>query len=121
MSKSAQFPFNLSEGFAGIGGPAKEALESMSHAYADWLSNANRVQTEMIRFMGDRFTKDANLISRFAGCRQPDEFLRLQAEAMTELASDYMQEGARIFTLFSDASRGTFEEFAKATKTKRTS
>ena len=113
MSKAAQSPFSLPEGFSGLTAATKESFDSMTHAYSEWLQNANRVQAEVIRFIGDRFNKDASLISRFAACRKPDEFLRLQADAMTELAGDYMQEGARIFSLFSDVSREAFGEFAK--------
>jgi len=115
MSKPAQFPFNLPEGFPGFPPAAKETFDSMSSAFSDWLHNANRMQAEMIRFMGDRFSKDVSLISRFASCRQPDEFLRLQAEAMSELASDFMQEGAKIAGMFSEASRESLGKVAKAT------
>jgi hypothetical protein len=114
MSKAAQSPFKLPDGFPAFAPAARESLESMTHAYSDWLQNANRVQAEVIRFIGERFSKDASMVSRFAGCRQPDEFLRLQSEAMTELAGDYMQEGAKLFALFSEASRETLDEFAKA-------
>jgi len=120
MSKAAaQFPFNLPDGFPGFPATTKASFDSMSHAFSEWLHNANRVQAEMIRFIGDRFSKDVDLISRFAGCKQPEEFLRMQAEALTELTGDYMQEGARIFGLFSQASKETLDEFAKATSSKR--
>lgn len=115
MSKSsAQFPFSLPEGFGSMAGNARESFEAMSRSYSEWLHNANRVQAEMIRFVNERFSKDMSLISRFAACRQPDELLRLQAEVVSELASDYMQEGARIFSLFSDTTKGAIESFGKA-------
>jgi Phasin protein len=119
MTKAAQFPFNLPEGFPNFSGTAKESLESMSKAYSEWLHNANRVQAEVIRFVGERFSKDVDLISRFSACKQPDEFMRLQAEALSELTSDYMQEGARIFGLFSEVSRETLGDIAKAASSKR--
>lgn len=108
MSKSQSFPFAFPEG-----------IPAVSKAYSDWLHNANRVQAEMIRFVGERFSKDLNLVSRFAACKQPDEFLRLQGEVMSELASDYMQEGARIFSLFGDASKQSLQSFAKTAGSKR--
>lgn len=113
MSKS-QSTIHLPEGSAWNTGVARETFDSVSHAYSEWLQNANRVQTEMIRFIGDRFSKDMNLITRFAGCKQPDEFLRLQAEAVSELASDYMQEGARILALFGEASKTGIGESTRA-------
>ena len=95
-------------------GATRESFESMSNAFSDWVQNANRVQTEMIRFIGDRFSKDLNLLSRLASCKQPEEFLRLQAEAMSEIASDYMQESAKLLALFGDASRSGAEDIARA-------
>jgi Phasin protein len=121
MSKSQSFPFVFPEGIPAFPGFNKDSFESVSKAYSDWLHNANRVQAEMIRFVGERFSKDLNLVSRFAACKQPDEFLRLQGEVMTELASDYMQEGARIFSLFGDASKQSLQSFTKAAGSKRSS
>src|SRR5215468_796469 len=112
MSK-AQSTNTLPEGNILNAGATRESFESMSNAFSDWLQNANRVQTEMIRFIGDRFSKDLSLISRFASCKQPDEFLRLQAEAMSEIANDYMQEGAKLIAMFGEASRTGAEELAR--------
>ena len=100
-------------------GATRESFESMSNAFSDWVQNANRVQTEMIRFIGDRFSKDMGLISRLASCKQPDEFLRLQAEAMSEIATDYMQEGAKLLALFGEASRNGAAEAARAARAAR--
>lgn len=119
MNKPAQFPFTLPEGFGAFAGPSQQSFEAMSHAYSEWLRNANRMQAELIRFIGDRFSKDVNLISKFTGCKQPEEFLKLQSEALTDLTNDYMQEGARIFALFTETSKATAEEFTKTVGTKR--
>jgi hypothetical protein len=120
MSK-AQSTQTLPEGSILNAGAARESFESMSSAFSDWLQSANRVQTEMIRFISDRFSKDLHLMSRLASCKQPDEFLRLQAEAMSEIASDYMQEGAKLLALFGDASRSGYEEVARAASAARRS
>lgn len=114
-----KYPFGLPDGFGAFAAPSQQSFEAMSHAYSEWLHNANRMQAELIRFIGDRFGKDVNLISRFTGCKQPDEFLKLQSEALTDLTNDYMQEGARIFALFTEASKATAEEFTKAVAAKR--
>ncbi len=113
MSKS-QPTISLPEGGIFNANASRESFESMSNAYSDWLQNANRVQTEMIRFIGDRFSKDLSLISRLASCKQPDEFLRLQAEAVSEIATDYMQEGAKLLAMFGEASRSGAEEVVRA-------
>ena len=109
----SQSTINLPDAFSASA--AKESFESVSNAFSDWVQNANRVQSEMIRFMSDRFSKDLNLISRLAGCKQPDEFLRLQAEAMSEITSDYMQEGAKLLAMLGDASRTGAEDLSRVT------
>jgi hypothetical protein len=91
----------------------------MSNAFSEWLGNANRVQAEMIRFMGDRYSKDLKMMARFAECRKPEEFLKLQSEIAAELAADYQAEGARVLALFGDASKQAWQEFGKAGQTKR--
>ena len=120
MSK-AQSTNHLPEGNILNTGATRESFESMSNAFSDWLQSANRVQTEMIRFIGDRFSKDLNLLSRLAGCKQPDEFLRVQAEAVSEIASDYMQEGAKLLALFGEASRSGAEEITRTARVTRRS
>jgi len=121
MSKSAQSPFKLPEGFPGLTAAARDSFDSMTHAYSDWLQNANRVQAEMIRFVGERFSKDVAMMSRFAECRKPEDYLKLQGVLLTELAADYQQEGTRILELFGDASRQAWGGFVRATETKRSS
>lgn len=113
MNKSPQFPFTVPEGFNAFSAPTQQSFEAMSQAYSEWLHNANRVQAELIRFIGDRFNKDVSLISRFTSCKQPEEFVKLQSEALSDLANDYLQEGTRIFALFSETSKATAEQFAK--------
>ena len=49
------------------------------------------------------------------------EFLRLQAEAMSEIANDYMQEGAKLLALFGEASRNGAEEVSRAASAARRS
>jgi len=121
MSKQEQNPFRLPDAFGAIPAATKESFESMSKAFSDWLSNANRMQTEMARFISDRFNKDVTMISRFASCKKPEDFLQLQAELVRDLTNDYLQEGAKIFGLFSDAAKEGFGELRKTTGPGRSS
>ena len=66
---------------ARLSGFGKESFEWMSNAFSEWLGNANRMQAEVIRFMGDRYSKDVKMMTRFAECRKPEDFLKLQSEA----------------------------------------
>jgi len=119
MSKSKQFPFAMPEGMPAFPGFGKESFEWMSNAFSEWMGNANRMQAEVIRFMGDRYSKDVKMMARFAECRKPEEFLKLQSELAAELAADYQEQGARILALFGDASKQAWHEVTKAGETKR--
>lgn len=120
MTKSKQqFPFAMPEGMPTFPGFGKESFEWMSKGFSEWLSNANRMQAELIRFMGDRYSKDVKMMARFAECRKPEDFLKLQTEIAAELTADYQQEGARLLALFGDASKQAWQEFTKAGDTKR--
>lgn len=119
MSKAAPSPLNLPEGFPVLNPAARESFDSLIRAYGTWLSNANRVQTEMIRFIGERFSKDVALLSRFAECHKPEDFVRLQGELITDLASDYQQEGAKVLALFGDASKQAWSGFLRAADASR--
>jgi len=53
------------------------------------------------------------MMMRFAECRKPEDFLKLQSELAAELAADYQEEGARLLALFGDASKQVWQEIAK--------
>ena len=112
MTQKNPFPFGVPVGFSELSESTQNSFNAVSRAYSEWLQNANRLQAEMIRFGADRFNKDVSLISRFGQCRQPDEFLKLQSDAMAELAHDYLELGSRIVKLFWDAARAATGELA---------
>lgn len=113
MNQPLSFPFGTPPGFEGLSESTRQSFATVSRAYSDWLHNANRLQAEMIRFAAERFNKDVGLISRFASCHEPGEFLKLQSDAMAELAHDYLEEGARIAALYGDASKEAGDAAAK--------
>ena len=82
MSKSKQSPFG--NGMPSIPGFNNESFAWMSSAFSEWLHNTNRVQAEVIRFMGERFSKDVKMVSRFAECRNPEDFMKMQNQVLSE-------------------------------------
>ncbi len=116
MSKQSQSSFTVPQSFVAIPGLSKESLESLSEAFSDSIRNGNRIQAELIRFVGDRFSKDAEMISRLAACKEPQEFLTLQSELITGLTNDYLQEGAKIFALSSEVVKENFGRLTKAAR-----
>ena len=114
MSKpSKSFPFSL-DTLPALPGFGPDSFTWMSNAFSEWLNNSNRVQAEVIRFMGERFSKDVKMLSRFAECRKPEDFLRVQNTLLSELTTDYQQEGARMLALFGDASKDVWGNFTRA-------
>ena len=69
--------------------------------------------------MGDRYSKDVKMMARFAECRKPEDFLKLQSEIAAELAADYQEQGARILAMFGDASKQAWQDVTKSGDTKR--
>jgi hypothetical protein len=112
MSDKKQTSFAVPNGFESMSGVAQQSFDSMSKAFSGWLTNANRMQAETIRFVNDRFNKDLQVLSRFGNCRKPEDFIALQSELMTELVSDYMAEGARFFALLGDAQKDAVQAAA---------
>jgi hypothetical protein len=114
MSKQQQDTFSMPQTFSGIPGFSKESFEALSEVFSESVRNGNRIQAELLRFVGDRFSKDVALISRLAACKEPTAFLNLQSELVTGLTNDYLQEGAKIFALASEVAKENFGKFAKA-------
>lgn len=112
MSKPNQNPFVTPND--GIPGFSKESFQSLAQAFSEWTNNGNRIQAELARFVSDRFNKDVALISRFAACKDPGEFIALQSEMVTGLTNDYLQEGAKIFALSSEIAKNSLGKLARA-------
>ena len=91
----------------------KASFEAMNDAYATWIKNANTLQAEAIRFMGERFNKDLQLLSRFGACKKPEEFLGVQSDAAAELVNDYLEEGKRWIALLSSTSADAVKSAAQ--------
>ena len=70
------FPFGT--GMPSIPSFNEESFAWISNGFSEWLHNINRVQAEVIRFMSERFSKDVKMASRFAECRNPEDFMRVQ-------------------------------------------
>lgn len=70
-----------------------------------WMEDAERLRAESLRFVVDRFGKDARLAAALAACRRPKELFDLQAAGLRECASDYLRESARLTSMSVQAWR----------------
>lgn len=94
-----------SYGLAAMAVAVRPSIDAYSEGLRAWLADAGRIQTESLRFVGDRFRKDAKWSADLAACRRPKEVVALQTEGVRELVSDYLHEGAAIASLFAAAYR----------------
>jgi hypothetical protein len=118
MSKAQQRPSVAPNGIEGMSATTKESFDAMSRAFSGWLGNANRIQSEAIRFLNDRFNKDIEMMSQFANCKKPEEFFNLQAKIANNLVADYTAESTRLLALLSDATKEGLEKFSEVAAAK---
>lgn len=113
MSKPNQSRSQPQLSFESFSAIAHDSLDTVSTAFSNWLHNANQVQNEAIRFLRDRFDKDIASMSSLARCKSLDEVFRLQSQMTSELVSDYMREGARLFELLGTQTEANAAQSAR--------
>lgn len=64
--------------------------------YSAWLGNLVRLQSETLRFLAERCSKDVRTLERFAACRSPAEIAQLQLQIGSETAADYLAEARQM-------------------------
>ena len=84
----------------------QDAAASTLDAYSAWLGNVAKAQAELLRFVGERFSKDAQIFAQFAACRTPVEISRLQVALGTGMIADYAGEAQRLISLFAPVVAG---------------
>lgn len=72
------------------------AVGVLDGLYSAWLTNMVRLQTETLRFLAERAGKDVRTLERFAACRSPAEFARLQLQIGSEAVADYLAEARQM-------------------------
>ena len=107
-------PFAIPAGFDAMSDVARQSFDSMNKAFSAWMQNTNKIQAEAMRFVNERFNKDMQILSRFSTCRKPEDFVALQSQLVTEIASDYMAEGAKLYELL-----GKLQKEALSTATRK--
>jgi len=75
--------------------------------YTTWLGNVTKAQSELLRFVGERLSKDAQMLAQFAQCRTPADVAQLQAKLGGDAMSDYFAETQRMLALFTPGAAPT--------------
>jgi len=79
--------------------PQANSLDALTQAYTLWIGNAVRIHAEFMRFLDERFQKDAETLSEFAACRNPAEIMQLQFELASSIPADYFVEAQKLLAL----------------------
>jgi hypothetical protein len=74
----------------------------MASAVSEWLRSASRCQGDAIRFVKDCFDRDIAAVSELAACKNAQEVIGLNATVVSNLVSEHVAEGARVFALYAD-------------------
>ena len=82
-----------------------QSIEAVTSTYRAWLSQANRVQEETMRFAQERFTKELEAAVKLARCTNPIEALAVQAEFAQKMAEDYIAEGQRLVEITGEMTK----------------
>jgi hypothetical protein len=96
-------------GISDLGQPLAAAAES----YSTWVQNSGHVQLELIRFMGERIRKDADVMKEFVTCKNPIDAVQLQMQFASKMASDYMEESQKLLSMI---SRATVDSVGRASR-----
>lgn len=91
--------------FDALAAAVKPPLDTLSAGFRLWMEEAERLRAESTRFVLERFGKDAGLAASLAACRQPKDFVDLQARGLREFVSDYLRESVRLTSMSIEAWR----------------
>ena len=116
MAKTEALPSFWNDSVASFSDVAKQSNERISIAFSEAVKNANRLQSEVIRFATDRFNRDSAALSRFAQCKTPQDVLQVQSELFAELSAAYLEESRKVVCLFNEITRDSLERFAADAK-----
>ena len=80
-----------------------------------WVSQANKMRDETMRFAHERFTKELDAAVQLARCTNANEALAVQTEFANKMAEDYLAEGKKLVKLIGEIAK----EFTSSPKSSR--
>lgn len=88
----------------------QNSVDAATRVYSSVLGNAVRVQTELLRFMSERFAKDALMLEAFASCRRPADIAELQLKLGSDAIADYFAETQKLIGVFEKVAGENLKE-----------
>ena len=92
-----------------------QSIATVAKAYGAWVSQANKMRDETMRFAHERFTKELDAAVQLARCTNANEALAVQTEFANKMAEDYLAEGKRLVELMGEMAK----EFTASPKSSR--
>lgn len=81
-------------------GPAVPEDRQATGGMAPWLSAAGEGQRELMSFVSDRLTKDAETVQLFIGSKGPADVVEVQTRWFREAVEDYAAEMSRMLEIY---------------------
>lgn len=101
-------------------GMSVETLDALFRANARaaqlWFNSWTRVAAEIGSFTTKRWERDAELVGRICGCKNPVDVLEVQTEFAERALKDYMQETAKLASMETEAVTQEAEEIEKGVR-----
>ena len=93
MSKQTlpHFSDPVSPAFEAVWNSAGPSLDKAMNAYAAWLSDFTRLQSETLRVLNARLSEDCEAAARLAACKSPTEAPDFQVEYAGRVVSECME------------------------------
>ncbi|MET0682283.1 MAG: phasin family protein [Casimicrobiaceae bacterium] len=92
-----------------------QSIATVAKAYGAWVSQANKMRDETMRFAHERFTKELDAAVQLARCTNANEALAVQTEFANKMAEDYLAEGKKLVKLMGEIAK----EFTSSPKSSR--
>ena len=94
----------------GMNSPALDAVDLGQQTFenavkicAAWMNTTNEMQSETIRFVGERLRKDMQMPAKFAACGSPFDVYQEQVEFASTMVADYADESWKMAGMLSEA------------------
>lgn len=86
-------------------GMSEPAIDAIAKTYELWLSQANRIRDEALRFTQDRMNKELEAAAQLGRCKNPTDAFAVQMDFANTMAADYLTASKRMVELVSEIAK----------------
>ncbi len=99
MAKNSEQLFPVTPNLEEIAQASEQSMQTVMKSYNAWWRTAGEVQAEMLQFVNNRLSKDMEIPTRLAECKNPTDVAEQQMAFANTMLKDYADEGQRILDL----------------------